>query len=210
MFQLTAARRRLAGKSRQSIAVLKNVSTHSRPKAAGTNTSFFKFKVMFQLTAARRRLGRLAKSTALSTRFQLTAARRRLAVLQSDYNANGFSFNSQPPEGGWTNALIKFKHQNCFNSQPPEGGWKDGDQRSFAFWRFNSQPPEGGWGLKLHSSCPCGLFQLTAARRRLARMAGFLSNAETVSTHSRPKAAGASAETLNRQGLHCPVSLRFH
>ena len=33
---------------------------------------------------------------------------------------------------------------------------------------------------------------------------------ETVSTHSRPKAAGASAETLNRQGLHCPVSLRFH
>ena len=31
-----------------------------------------------------------------------------------------------------------------------------------------------------------------------------------VSTHSRPKAAGASAETLNRQGLHCPVSLRFH
>ena len=35
-------------------------------------------------------------------------------------------------------------------------------------------------------------------------------NLKLVSTHSRPKAAGASAETLNRQGLHCPVSLRFH
>ena len=31
-----------------------------------------------------------------------------------------------------------------------------------------------------------------------------------VSTHSRPKAAGASAETLAQQGLHRPVSLRFH
>ena len=33
---------------------------------------------------------------------------------------------------------------------------------------------------------------------------------EIVSTHSRPKAAGASAETLAQQGLHRPVSLRFH
>ena len=31
-----------------------------------------------------------------------------------------------------------------------------------------------------------------------------------VSTHSRPKAAGAAAETLGPQGLHRPVSLRFH
>ena len=31
-----------------------------------------------------------------------------------------------------------------------------------------------------------------------------------VSTRSRPKAADASVETLNRQGLHHPVSLRFH
>ena len=31
-----------------------------------------------------------------------------------------------------------------------------------------------------------------------------------VSTHSRPKAAGAAAETLGPQGLHRPVLLRFH
>ena len=76
------------------------------------------------------------------------------------------------------------------------------------------------------------LFQLTAARRRLGAAADighlifFVSTHSrpkaageskikcwlgyAVSTHSRPKAAGASAETLNRQGLHCPVSLRFH
>ena len=37
--------------------------------------------------------------------FQLTAARRRLV---GDYNANGirtWSFNSQPPEGGWDSML---------------------------------------------------------------------------------------------------------
>ena len=33
---------------------------------------------------------------------------------------------------------------------------------------------------------------------------------EEISTHSRAKAAGAAAETLNPQGLHRPVSLRFH
>ena len=54
------------------------------------------------------------------------------------------------------------------------------------------------------------MFQLTAARRRLAFIHEHKRLPYSVSTHSRPKAAGASAETLNRQGLHCPVSLRFH
>ena len=53
---------------------------------------------------------------------------------------------------------------------------------------FNSQPPEGGWLRPPAPDCP---------------------NPQ-VSTHSRPKAAGASAETLAQQGLHRPVSLRFH
>ena len=53
-------------------------------------------------------------------------------------------------------------------------------------------------------------FQLTAARRRLVFKPNFDFPALAVSTHSRPKAAGASAETLAQQGLHRPVSLRFH
>ena len=75
-------------------------------------------------------------------------------------------------------------------------------------------------------------FQLTAARRRLdesyedaltsavisthsrAKAAGHFARCRQdcirISTHSRAKAAGAAAETLNPQGLHRPVSLRFH
>ena len=75
-----------------------------------------------------------------------------------------------------------------FNSQPPEGGWHVAIKLlKQSLTCFNSQPPEGGWA------------RADAGRRGIG-----------VSTHSRPKAAGASAETLNRQGLHCPVSLRFH
>ena len=79
------------------------------------------------------------------------------------------SFNTQPPEGGWTmyqpffGPLIR-----CFNTQPPEGGWLESQgyhydeakvsthsrlkaagfvSRVFAETRrsFNTQPPEGGW-----------------------------------------------------------------
>ena len=53
-------------------------------------------------------------------------------------------------------------------------------------------------------------FQLTAARRRLAVALVERPLLANISTHSRAKAAGAAAETLNPQGLHRPVSLRFH
>ena len=34
-----------------------------------------------------------------------------------------WSFNTQPPEGGWT-GLHRFSAKwRCFNTQPPEGGW---------------------------------------------------------------------------------------
>ena len=32
-------------------------------------------------------------------------------------------FNTQPPEGGWTNANSRQKPNGGFNTQPPEGGW---------------------------------------------------------------------------------------
>ena len=58
---------------------------------------------------------------------------------------------------------------------------------------FNTQPPEGGW-----SSLPecCNIkssFQHTAARRRLVRADFRCRDLAAVSTHSRPKAAGAAA-----------------
>ena len=40
--------------------------------------------------------------------------------------------------------------------------------------RFNSQPPEGGWVLKIRKELRDGWFQLTAARRRLAKRRGAI------------------------------------
>ena len=77
---------------------------------------------------------------------------------------------------------------------------------------FNSQPPEGGWFGVVAAFLRQALFQLTAARRRLALLPEGATEAqvfqltaarrrlveyhadhvltENVSTHSRPKAAG--------------------
>ena len=59
------------------------VSTHSRPKAAGSVMSYWVSQMSFQHTAARRRLESLM-------------AHRRSRE----------SFNTQPPEGGWNSILI--------------------------------------------------------------------------------------------------------
>ena len=57
-----------------------------------------------------------------------------------------------------------------FNTQPPEGGWECSTQHHPPLSSFNTQPPEGGWLQKTDNT------------------AGF----RTVSTHSRPKAAGVN------------------
>ena len=55
-----------------------------------------------------------------------------------------------------------------FNTQPPEGGWLNGAKIGRVHIGFNTQPPEGGW----------------------SSIRANLSDLPTVSTHSRPKAAG--------------------
>ena len=146
----------------------RKVSTHSRPKAAGTSISFPRSSVMFQHTAARRRLGQ-----------------------SGNFSSDRHSFNTQPPEGGWTSASTPTERRCCFNTQPPEGGWLDVPILLLAqLSRFNTQPPEGGWIIAYGFICYIKTFQHTAARRRLADdQEPFLSKS-LVSTHSRPKAAG--------------------
>ena len=80
LFQHTAARRRLARWSGCGRCMVK-VSTHSRPKAAGTKKKATLSIRRFQHTAARRRLGPPELRRASSSRFQHTAARRRLGCL---------------------------------------------------------------------------------------------------------------------------------
>ena len=121
------------------------VSTHSRPKAAGP-TRFCRVSTVngFQHTAARRRLEESALSFDLEAEFQHTAARRRLEIMD-DFNTSSFSFNTQPPEGGWI-----FRQR-----------FRDGFAVS-----THSRPKAAG------------------AARLIAE------GAADVSTHSRPKAAG--------------------
>ena len=78
-----------------------NVSTRSRPKAAGTYID-----------------RRSKKTRSFNTQPPEGGWRKcRLRKIRKD------SFNTQPPEGGW---LIKRSTKFvsvCFNTQPPEGGW---------------------------------------------------------------------------------------
>ena len=55
------------------------------------------------------------------------------------------SFNTQPPEGGWTKGYRWLLKVSCFNTQPPEGGWLVAQIGSDWLNGFNTQPPEGGW-----------------------------------------------------------------
>ena len=126
-------------------AIREEVSTHSRPKAAGYAGEDLPEIEKFQHTAARRRLERLSNA-----RYQISR------------------FNTQPPEGGWPKNQPHSASRDCFNTQPPEGGWP-----VFVICHISSKK-----------------FQHTAARRRLAPMDFASGNDISVSTHSRPKAAG--------------------
>ena len=75
------------------------VSTHSRPKAAATNTSsHFPIKG-FQHTAARRRL-QPQNLERLGGHHVSTHSRPKAAVRQAAEIPPDISFNTQPPEGG--------------------------------------------------------------------------------------------------------------
>ena len=99
--------------------------------------------------------------------FQHTAARRRLGDFIRSSIAFSRSFNTQPPEGGWSISTLSATSSISFNTQPPEGGWdviicslsmmnmfqhtaarRRLDRRRQKIQRtncFNTQPPEGGW-----------------------------------------------------------------
>ena len=77
------------------------VSTHSRPKAAGTGGQTVALARQFQHTAARRRLGEVVPDKDGDGKFQHTAARRRLvAALTFGTLRNVVSTHSRPKAAG--------------------------------------------------------------------------------------------------------------
>ena len=190
VFQHTAARRRLEiakGIKDKSL----DVSTHSRPKAAGRVSATSLSKMRFQHTAARRRLVFTASIRLAFSWFQHTAARRRLAEHLGMRQNGQACFNTQPPEGGWPNILAcdKMGKPVSTHSRPKAAGYGS-TKRTPLGGCFNTQPPEGGWFTSLSDAMCICLFQHTAARRRLAGIHGRIRGIHGVSTHSRPKAAG--------------------
>ena len=185
------------------------VSTHSRPKAAGSYFIHTFFTHSFQHTAARRRLGGGTNQKMHSSRFQHTAARRRLAPPKRQAAATmRFQHTAARRRLGLYQSIYLIIL--CFNTQPPEGGWETlkcrGYQRHVS---THSRPKAAGITSVLLPIKP--LFQHTAARRQLecdAGRRGVVAGFNTqppegswrcnsrrswrwrVSTHGRPKAAG--------------------
>ena len=124
-----------------------------------------------------------------------------------------FCFNTQPPEGGWvihakqqgilpsvsTHSRPKAAGRWCrrcgrrdygFNTQPPEGGWVQGVIICSLFMTFQHTAARRRLDLGGLPCRPNNRFQHTATRRRLDVYSVLDMTFGSVSTHSRPKAAG--------------------
>ena len=131
-----------------SLSIMFDVSTHSRPKAAGIL---------------------LIVVIAILKAFQLTAARRRLGTNSVAVKSPPIVSTHSRPKAAGCDTPRRGVNRRCFNSQPPEGGWNRLKALRIPRCGFNSQPPEGGWILLIVVIATLKAFQLTAARRRLDR-----------------------------------------
>ena len=195
VFQHTAARRRL-GKSVEDLARVYEVSTHSRPKAAG-----------------------LRQASQCRSRHVSTHSRPKAAGLSlRNGKLLSLRFNTQPPEGGWAKKIEFTSVKLCFNTQPPEGGWSCWYEEAVSGTKFQhtaarrrlgrKRPKTKGNTMFQHTAARRRLgrykhrwityqtFQHTAARRRLACRFGTAMPKTAVSTHSRPKAAGVDTNVV--------------
>ena len=142
------------------------------------------FISVFQHTAARRRLANQLPADESHWMFQHTAARRRLVPATfCPRRRPAVSTHSRPKAAG----------------PPPSPSYRHPAFQHTAARRRLGQGFERRRCLMQ--------FQHTAARRRLVDERKFKAHRLTVSTHSRPKAAGASLKSLAPSGFAAPISL---
>ena len=129
--------------------------------------------------------------------FQHTAARRRLAGRCGlEHGVFKVSTHSRPKAAGENPPKITFKASG-FNTQPPEGGWRQPQVKIVIHHlSFNTQPPEGGWLDKK----AFGVYKSAVSTHSRPKAAGAdwqaKQNRIAVSTHSRPKAAGRNGKSV--------------
>ena len=154
------------------------VSTHSRPKAAGLVAHQHRAGGMFQHTAARRRLDIRAHDRACrALLFQHTAARRRLADHRRGIGrAGGFQHTAARRR-----LVAAAPAASCYFAVSTHSRPKAAGATAWRSWR----------------TCT---FQHTAARRRLGHHGADTGISRRVSTHSRPKAAGRLANQARQIG----------
>ena len=170
------------------------VSTHSRPKAAGTGATCqtgSDNNSKFQHTAARRRLGHRLFADDLAVSVSTHSRPKAAGPTTWICRVSSICFNTQPPEGGWGRRVIQrlhpytlFQHTAARRRLGPilsevsatvrfqhtaarrrlVPRWKTKSNISSC---FNTQPPEGGWGSFAAAISSRARFQHTAARRRL-------------------------------------------
>ena len=147
--------------------------------------------MVFQHTAARRRLGN-AKASINGGTFVSTHSRPKAAGISFiDCLRFTFSFNTQPPEGGWRlSSTQKLQHLGFQHTAARRRLVSTNFMFSNRIQCFNTQPPEGGWAKPINKGKNKATFQHTAARRRLDGNTEAVYSLQQVSTHSRPKAAG--------------------
>ena len=163
----THSRPKAAGAATSGDDFYLDVSTHSRPKAAGSSPVFIKTgSKSFQHTAARRRLGQIYITVSRERGFQHTAARRRLERLHLQTNRSP-KFQHTAARRRLDNCGNKIRFIKWFQHTAARRRLGDCKGACHSLLSFNTQPPEGGWE-KLETR----------------------EQANNVSTHSRPKAAG--------------------
>ena len=184
------------------------VSTHSRPKAAGPCPALRPME------------------TLVSTHSRPKAAGSYCRINLFWFNC----FNTQPPEGGWSTAEIKKMRLELFQHTAARRRLAIGNCRTFLSRQVSthSRPKAAGFnsatntrglltfqhtaarrrlGLSDGLGDVSAWFQHTAARRRLERGDILVCLITRVSTHSRPKAAGASLKSLATSGFAALISL---
>ena len=188
-FQHTAARRRL-GRSPKAIRASREVSTHSRPKAAGMLDRHGLAPLHVSTHSRPKAAGAFPPKLDRQTMFQHTAARRRLAKPATSPKSRAFvSTHSRPKAAGRHDDVtycltVEFQHTAARRRL---ARWNERFRRSRWFQHTAARRRLGLEKRSIQANC---LFQHTAARRRLVGLELSLELSLVVSTHSRPKAAG--------------------
>ena len=173
------------------------VSTHSRPKAAGSfrvggDASFLCFNTQPPEGGWASKPCK-SQSDLVSTHSRPKAAGTAQARLRGVFVV---STHSRPKAAGHLQRQIKAVKKVSTHSRPKAAGIQ-AVQRPLRHVRFNTQPPEGGW--ETENFVMFGRFVSTHSRPKAAGLSSsHTDKTKKVSTHSRPKAAGTKHQNKNR------------